>query len=94
MPPTHRFTDVCTGHGCFPPRPNSGGSPDTFVNGLAQHRVTDPWEAHCCGPSCHGASSIEGSPDVFVNNLPACRVGDGIDCGSLMCEGSSDTFFN
>lgn len=47
MPGVGRKTDICTGHGCFPPRPTAQWSPDTFVNGLNVHRQTDAWESHC-----------------------------------------------
>lgn len=47
MPGCVRENDVCSGHGCYPPRPNSSWSPNVFYNGLAAHRVDDSWEAHC-----------------------------------------------
>lgn len=94
MPPSHRHTDICTGHGCYPSRANAEGSPDTFVNNLAQHRLGDAWESHCCGPPCHGANADGGSPDVFTNGLPSCRIGDPVSCGSNMSEGSEDVIIN
>ena len=94
MPAVVRLTDECTGHGCYPARPNAQGSPDTFVNGLAVHRVTDAWESHCCGPACHGAQQASGSPNWSVNGLAVARVGDDIDCGSANATGSPNTFVN
>lgn len=94
MPGAHRLGDICTGHGCFPPRPNVSASPNVFVNGIASHRLGDGWAAHCCGPVCHGASAAGGSPNVFVNGLPKCRIGDPVSCGSSMSTGSSDVIVN
>jgi len=48
MPPATRLGDDCTGHGCFPPRPSVGASPNVFVNSKAQVRVTDPYACHGC----------------------------------------------
>ena len=93
MPGAVRETDVCTGHGCFSPRPAIQGSTDTFVNGLPQHRLADQWGSHCCA-GCHGGVAVAGSPDTFVNGLQAERVGDPVDCGSSMASGSPDTFIN
>ena len=92
MPMAHRLGDSCTGHSCFPPRPNAQGSPDVTTNNLAQHRVGDGWMTHCCGSSCHGASTASGSSTVTVNNKPAARIGDSVSCGSSCATGSSDVF--
>lgn len=48
MPETVRFTDICTGHGCYPPRDNARGSPNVFANKLECHRVGDKWNTHGC----------------------------------------------
>ena len=47
MPASVRLGDVCSGHGCFPSRPNDQGSPNIFVNDIPVHRVTDHWATHC-----------------------------------------------
>ncbi len=47
MPGVARLNDLCTGHGCFPPRPNSQASPDTFCNNRGVHRQTDSYYVHC-----------------------------------------------
>jgi uncharacterized Zn-binding protein involved in type VI secretion len=93
MPAAVRFGDVCTGHGCFPSRPNDQGSPDVFVNSLPSHRLTDHWVTHCCA-FCHDSVAAQGSPNVFVNSLPKCRIGDAVACGSAMATGSPDVFVN
>ncbi len=94
MPAAHRHTDICTGHGCWPPRPNAEASPDVFVNSLGWHRVGDAWEVHCCPapPECHDSVAGTGSPKVFVNSRAACRIGDEVACGSIMATGSANVF--
>lgn len=96
MPAAVRLGDVCTGHGCFPSRPNDEGSPNVFVNDLPSHRLTDHWVTHCCPPPspCHDSVAAEGSPNVFVNDLPKCRIGDAVACGSTMATGSNNVFVN
>jgi uncharacterized Zn-binding protein involved in type VI secretion len=93
MPAAVRFSDRCSGHGCWGPRPNDQGSPNVFINNLASHRLTDGWQAHCC-LSCHRSQACEGSPNVFVNNLNKCRIGDAVCCGSVMVQGSPNVFVN
>lgn len=94
MPAAVRFGDICTGHGCWPPRPNDQASEDVFINNLGAHRVGDHWETHCCGPACHDSNQAEGSPNVFVNGQPLARIGDPIACGSANAQGSPNVFAN
>jgi uncharacterized Zn-binding protein involved in type VI secretion len=89
--PVHRLGDLCTGHGCYPPRPNAGASPNVFVNSLGVHRVGDPWKSHCC-LGCHGATQASGSPTVFANGRPLARIGDSVSCGSRNQTGSGNVF--
>ena len=88
-----RLGDRCSGHGCFPPRPNNEASTDVFWNDLGAHRQTDSYEIHCCGDSCHGGELAEGSSTVFINDLPIGRVTDPVSCGSAIIEGSPNVFF-
>jgi uncharacterized Zn-binding protein involved in type VI secretion len=92
MPSITRLGDQCTGHGCFPPRPNVAASSDVFVNGIGAHRVGDGWATHCCGPSCHNSTAAAGSSTVFVNGRALMRIGDSIGCGSLVAQGSGNVF--
>ncbi len=94
MPAAHRLGDVCTGHGCFPSRANTAGSPDVFVNGRPWHRVGDGWAEHCCGGNCHVGTLAAGSPTVYANGKAAGRVGDPVTCGSTAASGSPDVFCN
>lgn len=88
-----RLGDYCSGHGCYPPRPNIEGSPNVYVNNRASHRQTDGWADHVCGNERHvGAKTSTGSSSVYVNGLQAARLGDPIDCGSACIQGSPNTF--
>jgi len=93
MPAASRLGDACTGHGCFPPRPGISASPTVFINGIAAHRVSDPWNVHCCpGAGCHDGVVAAGSGTVKINGLAAARIGDAISCGSVIAVGSSTVF--
>ena len=83
MPMATRLGDVCTGHGCFPPRPSVAGSPNVLVNNIPIVRVGDMYAPHGC-PTCppHPAPLAAGSSTVLVNNMPAGRMGDAVGCGS------------
>ncbi len=96
MPAAVRLTDICTGHGCWPPRPNAGASTDVYANSLGAHRVDDAWEPHTCPdiPETHASVQQTGSPDVYVNGRKWARVDDDVACGSKNATGSPDVFFN
>lgn len=91
MPAVSRLNDLCTGHGCWPPRANDQASENVFVNGLGAHRQGDHWAAHTC-LSTHDSTLAQGSPTVFVNGKPLARVGDPVACGSAVATGSADVF--
>lgn len=88
MPPVTRIGDICTGHGPCPPRPNDEASPDVFTNNLNTHRQGDHWITHCV----HDSVLAAGSATVFVNFKQIARIGDPIECGSAIAEGSSNVF--
>ena len=92
MPAQTRKGDICTGHGCFPPRVNVEGSPDVIINNIPAHRQGDGWSTHCCGDSCHGSTTAQGSSTVYINNKQAARIGDPVACGSVIAQGSPDVF--
>lgn len=92
MPAATRLGDECTGHGCWPPRPNDEASPNVFYNGIPAHRKGDHWPTHCCGPACHDSNCAEGSSNVFVNGKEAARIGDPVACGSAIAQGSPNVF--
>lgn len=92
MPGAVRLLDLCTGHACYPPRPNIQASTDVFVNSRGWHRKADRWMAHCCYTSCHDSQTSEGSKSVYVNLKRVARIGDSICCGSKCLLGSNDVF--
>ena len=92
MPAVTRKGDICTGHGCFPPRPSVEGSGNVFVNGIPVHRQGDRWSVHCCDKSCHDGSLSSGSSSVYANGKQVGRIGDPVSCGSAVAEGSDNVF--
>lgn len=94
MPAAARHHDICTGHGCWPARPNDQGSPNVFINGRPVHRVGDHWQDHTCPsiPNTHDGQLADGSSTVFCNGRKVGRVGDPVDCGSHVATGSSNVF--
>ena len=92
MPAVHRKGDICTGHGCFPPRPNAQGSPNVFCNSIPVHRQGDGWTQHCCGIPCHGGSLAAGSSSVNSNSKQLGRISDPVSCGSAAANGSGNVF--
>lgn len=94
MPAVTRLGDLCTGHGCWPSRPNDQASPDVYANSIAVHRQSDHWETHCCPaiPECHDSILASGSSSVYVNSLQISRIGDPVACGSSVMTGSADVF--
>ncbi len=74
MPAVTKFGSECSGHACWPPRPNIQGSPNVFVNGIAAHRQSDAWSTHCCGKSCHDGVLAAGS-STGLGELYACNSG-------------------
>ena len=94
MPPVTRLGDICTGHGCWPPRPSTGASADVFVNGKGAHRQGDDWAAHTCPaiPETHASTLAAGSSTVYVNGRQLGRIGDPVACGSTVATGSGNVF--
>ena len=94
MPAVTRLGDSCTGHGCWPPRPSTGASPNVHVNGIAVHRQGDAWAPHTCPsiPETHGSVLAAGSSSVYVNGKQIGRIGDPVACGSSVAAGSGDVF--
>lgn len=87
--PAARKGDYCTGHGCYPPRPNLEGSSDVLINGRPAHREGDRWASHCCR-HCHSSVLEAGSPTVYINGKQAGRIGDPVACGSNIMTGSNN----
>lgn len=93
MPAGVRMGDLCSGHGCWNPRPPSSWSPNVRFNSKNVIRLQDSWSEHCC-VTCHGGSQASGSPNVNINGQKLARIGDSINCGSSNAQGSPDVFAN
>jgi uncharacterized Zn-binding protein involved in type VI secretion len=92
MPPVTRLGDICTGHESWPPRGNDQASGDVYVNSIGAHRQTDHWPIHCSDSNCHDSTHASGSATVFVNDKQLSRIGDPINCGSYVAQGSPNVF--
>lgn len=92
--PICRLGDSCTGHACFPPRPNIEASGNVYANGIGIHRQSDGWAIHCCPhhTACHDSILAMGSQTVYVNGLQAGRIGDPVVCGSAIAQGSPTVY--
>jgi uncharacterized Zn-binding protein involved in type VI secretion len=99
MPGITRIGDQSTGHGCFPPTPLIASPVSkTFVNG-ARVGVVSPQSyhaTHSCGITVHpqpaARSYVQGSSNTFIEGFPATRIGDNIQCGDAVAQGSPNTF--
>lgn len=89
MPGIALLSDMCSGHDCFGGRVNDTASTDVFVEGRGVHRQTDHWTAHTCNNDSHDSILAVGSTSVFINGLGCGRIGDMIECGSIIATGSS-----
>lgn len=93
MIPAALFGQSCSGHDCFPPRPNVEASPDVSINGLGVQRLGDGYMPHCCPDrGCHSAVVAQGSSTVSINGLPVARIGDPLSCPSVVAQGSQNVF--
>jgi uncharacterized Zn-binding protein involved in type VI secretion len=94
MPAVARIGDLCSGHGCYPPRIAIAGSGNVFIDGRAAHRCGDGWITHGSGSDCpeHDGILSGCSGSVNVNGSGLGRTGDAISCGSTVAAGSSTVF--
>jgi uncharacterized Zn-binding protein involved in type VI secretion len=91
--PATRMGDICSGHGCFPPRPSCSGSPSVFCNSLPVKRMGDIFLPHACpGSPPHMGIQALGCPSVMANSLPWSGVPHPVSCGSVNLTGSPSVF--
>jgi len=87
-----RLNDVCSGHGCYPPRKSTSCSPDVICEGDYVVRYGDTLESHGCAVCIpHGGTHV-GEHDVIVNGRSIQVGGDPIDCGSVCDQTCSNTY--
>ncbi|WP_041796052.1 PAAR domain-containing protein [Pararhodospirillum photometricum] len=89
MPPVTLLGHVCTGHGCWPPRPSVEGEPRFTVGGIPVHLQGHAWASHTCKaiPQTHASVLAAGSPRFFVGGRQLGRIGDPVACGSTVAQG-------
>lgn len=92
MPAVTLLSDICSGHDCFQPRINDTASADVFAEGRGIHRQSDHWIVHVCNDNAHDSILATGSSSVFINGLGCGRIGDAIECGSVVATGCSTVF--
>lgn len=91
MPAATRVGDKCTGHDSCPAVPLIEGYSHVLVNGKPIGVVDCAYQNHgCTGHATHTPHIAEGAPNVFVNGKAVARVGDRVDCGGTVAEGSSN----
>lgn len=92
MPAVSVLGDQCTGHGCFPPRASISANDLLFINDIPALVVGSGFASHRCGDSSHGGAVAGGSSLVNIDGKALARIGDPVDCGSAVAEGSSFVF--
>jgi uncharacterized Zn-binding protein involved in type VI secretion len=88
-----RLGDFTTGEPpCFPATPiETNCSPDVLINGIAAALIGSGLPPHTCDKTTHsGRVVVSGSSTVIINGRAAARIGDKINCGDTIAEGSPD----
>lgn len=81
---------MCTGHGCFPPRPSNQGCTGFTINGVPVHLQTHSWSAHGCATCApHPSVLANGISGFTINEREVGSVGDPVACGSSVAQGIS-----
>ncbi|MDR1514930.1 MAG: PAAR domain-containing protein [Synergistaceae bacterium] len=80
---------ICTGHGCWPPRPSVEGTGLFDVEGIPVHLQSHAWAAHTCPdiPETHASVLAAGSNLFDVEGKQVGRIGDPVACGSTVAQG-------
>lgn len=87
MPPVHRVGDICSGHGCWPPRtaiPGPDGICPVVGSYMPLHLVGDWYLPHYCPGSHqppHTAMGLTGAMTVIAAYRPVRRMGDALTTG-------------
>ena len=88
MPGIVRKGDMANHAGYSPQYPTSW-SANVFINGLPVVTKGCSYSVHSNGDDTHSGHAT-GCGSVFCNGQPVQKVGDMVDCGSMMLEGSPD----
>lgn len=97
MPAVSLEQHLSTGHGCFPPTQAVGPYADTaYFNGKKiQLENYTMYATHNCGTTVHPSTSRKvptGSSTFFMEGKPVVRIGDAIECGDAVAQGSANSF--
>jgi len=98
MPAATRKGDLSTGHSCFPPTAITiTDATKTYINGKLAAILDAVLVPHRCGKTVHFPNQprkvISGSNKVYIEGKKAIRIGDDINCGDTVGQGSNNTFF-
>lgn len=89
--PVARLNDTCGGHHGFHPTKIISGSSNVIANNLPVARQGDEVLKHKRPNSPYHNRHISGCSTVtIVNSRGVARIGDAIDCGGLVVQGSGN----
>jgi uncharacterized Zn-binding protein involved in type VI secretion len=98
MPAVARVTDKSTGHGCFAPTALiTTPVAKTYFNGKLAGVVDSncKFAAHSCGVTTHNSDiriPSSGAGKTYIEGKKAARIGDSIQCGDVIAQGSANSF--
>ena len=98
MPAVSTIGDKSTGHGCFAPTALiTTPVAKTYFNGKLAAVVDSNcrFAAHSCGITTHNTSiriPTGGASKTYIEGKKAARIGDSIQCGDAIAQGSSNSF--
>ena len=96
MPPASMLGKMCSGHASYPPTPIESSCGTVYINNILAARTGDSVTMHA-SPSPNGPHPRklgQGSSDIMIEDKSAIRIGDPVDCGGNVMEGSEDVIFN
>ena len=95
MPAATREGDLTSGHGCFPPTAiTSTPASKTFINNKLASVIGASVAIHYCGTTTHAGRTVtSGSSKVIIEGKEATRIGDSINCGDTVGQGSDNVIF-
>ena len=99
MPAFSKLGDMSTGHGCFSPTPMVVTPvTKTFINGILAG-VADTacqFATHSCGVTTHPQSErypiANPNNKTYIEGFPIACIGDDINCGDAIAQGSGNSF--
>jgi len=96
MPAAALIGRLSSGHSCYPPTASKPGTGSLYtqVNGLDVQllNITEYYD-HRCGRTIHrNRLTSSSSNTVFIEGYATCRIGDSINCGDTVANGSYNVF--